>query len=95
MKTGMRLDDGMRDFLKYLAIALCPAIVTYLTASCTAGLVIGHNQRQHQENNITTRVDSARVAPTITTSPQPQERNHFSDGGHWKPLFAKDKLSNY
>ena len=55
MKTGMRLDDGMRDFLRYLAVALCSAIVTYLT-----------------------------------TSPQPQDRNHFSDGGHWKPLFAKD-----
>ena len=55
MKTGMRLDDGMRDFLRYLAVALCSAIVTYLT-----------------------------------TSPQPQDRNHSSDGGHWKPLFAKD-----
>ena len=60
MKTGMRLDDGMRDFLRYLAVALCSAIVTYLT-----------------------------------TSPQPQDRNHFSDDGHWKSLFAKDKLSNY
>ena len=55
MKTGMRLDDGMRGFLRYLAVALCSAIVTYLT-----------------------------------TSPQPQDRNHFSDDGHWKPLFAKD-----
>ena len=55
MKTGMRLDDGMRDFLRYLAVALCSAIVTYLT-----------------------------------TSQQPQERNHFPDDGHWKPLFAKD-----
>ena len=55
MKTGMRLDDGMRDFLRYLAVALCSAIVTYLA-----------------------------------TSPQPQDRNHFSDDGHWKPLFAKD-----
>ena len=60
MKTGMRLDDGMRGFLRYLAVALCSAIVTYLT-----------------------------------TSPQPQERNHFPDDGHWKSLFAKDKLSNY
>ena len=33
MKTGMRLDDGMRDFLRYLAAALCSAIVTYLTTS--------------------------------------------------------------
>ena len=47
MKTGMRLDNGMRDFLRYLAVALCSAIVTYLT-----------------------------------TSPQPQDRNHFSDDGH-------------
>ena len=55
MKTGMRLNDGMRDFLRYLAVALCSVIVTYLT-----------------------------------TSSQPQDRNHFSDDGHWKPLFAKD-----
>ena len=33
MKTGMRLDDGMRDILRYLAVALCSAIVTYLTTS--------------------------------------------------------------
>lgn len=51
--------------IKYLAVAVWLAIVTYLTASCTAGLVIEHNQRQHQENNISTRVDSAHVAPTI------------------------------
>ena len=55
MKTGMRLDDGMRDFLRYLAAALCSTIMTYLT-----------------------------------TSPQPQERNRFSDDGHWESLFAKD-----
>ena len=66
MNAAMRMDDGMRDFLKYLVVALCSAIVAYFTASCTAGLVIGHNQRQHQENNISTRVDSAHVAPTIT-----------------------------
>lgn len=63
MNAAMRMNDGMRDFLKYLVVALCSAIVAYLTASCTAGLVIGHNQRQHQENNISTRVDSAHVAP--------------------------------
>lgn len=66
MMTAMRMNDGMRNFLKYLAVAICSAIVSYLTASCTAGLVIGHNQRQHQENNISTRVDSTHVAPTIT-----------------------------
>lgn len=62
MKTGMRMNRRMGDFIKYLAVALCSAIVTYLTASCTAGLVIGHNQRQHQENNISTRAGSAHVA---------------------------------
>ena len=59
MKTEMRLNDGMRDFLKYLAVALCSAIMTYLT-----------------------------------TSPQPQDRNHFPDDGHKKSLFAKDLQSN-
>ena len=33
------INDGMRHFLKYLAVALCSAIVTYLTASCMVGLV--------------------------------------------------------
>ena len=66
MNAAMRMNDGMRDFLKYLVVALCSAIVAYFTASCTAGLVIGYNQRQQQENNISTRVDSAHVAPTIT-----------------------------
>ena len=40
METEMRMNDG----IKYLAVAVCSAIVTYLTASCTAGLVIEHNQ---------------------------------------------------
>ena len=56
----------MKAFLKYLAVAVCSAIVTFLTSSCTAGLVIGKNQRQQQENNITTRTDSTQFVPTIT-----------------------------
>lgn len=40
--------------------------VTFLSSSCTAGLVIGKNQRQHQENNISTKVDSTYYVPTIT-----------------------------
>ncbi len=31
-----------------------------------AGLVIGKNQRQQQENNISTRADSSHFVPTIT-----------------------------
>ena len=29
MNAAMRMNDGMRDFLKYLVVALCSAIVTY------------------------------------------------------------------
>ncbi|MDD7003288.1 MAG: hypothetical protein ACOCM9_07335 [Segatella copri] len=47
-------------------MAVCSAIVTFLTSSCTAGLVIGKNQRQQQENNISTRADSSHFVPTIT-----------------------------
>lgn len=56
----------MKSFIKYLVVALCSAIVTFLTSSCTAGLVIGKNQRQHQENNISTKADSSHFVPTIT-----------------------------
>lgn len=28
----------MKDFIKYLIVAVCSAIVTFLTSSCTAGL---------------------------------------------------------
>ena len=56
----------MKSFIKYLIVAVCSAIVTFLSSSCTAGLVIGKNQRQHQENNIQTRVDSTHFVPTIT-----------------------------
>ena len=55
----------MKAFIKYLIVAVCSAIVAFLTSSCTAGLVIGKNQRQ-QENNITTRADSSHFVPTIT-----------------------------
>lgn len=41
-------------------------LASLMFVSCTAGIVIGHNQRQHQENNISTRLDSTRVCPTIT-----------------------------
>lgn len=54
----------MKAFIKYLIVAVCSAIVTFLTSSCTAGLVIGKNQQQ--ENNISTRADSSHFVPTIT-----------------------------
>ncbi len=62
----MTMSDKMKAFLKYLAVAVCSAVVTFLSSSCTAGLVIGKNQRQHQENNITTKADSSNWVPTIT-----------------------------
>lgn len=49
------MKQNMKAFIKYLIVAVCSAIVTFLTSSCTAGLVIGKNQRQQQENNISTR----------------------------------------
>ena len=60
MKENMKVN--MKAFIKYLIVAVCSAIVT----SCTAGLVIGKNQRQQQENNISTRADSSHFVPTIT-----------------------------
>lgn len=59
------MKQNMKAFIKYLIVAVCSAIVTFLTSSCTAGLVIGKNQRQ-QENNISTRADSSHFVPTIT-----------------------------
>lgn len=59
------MNPNMKAFIKYLIVAVCSAIVTFLTSSCTAGLVIGKNQQQ-QENNISTRADSSHFVPTIT-----------------------------
>ena len=56
----------VKNFIKYLVVAVCSAIVAFFSSSCTAGLVIGKNQRQQQENNISTRVDSTHFVPTIT-----------------------------
>ncbi len=42
------MNEKMKTFIRYLVVAVCSAIVTYLTSSCTAGLVIGKNQRQQQ-----------------------------------------------
>lgn len=66
--TGGRkiMNQNMKAFIRYLIVAICSAIVTFLSSSCTAGLVIGKNQRQHQENNISTKVDSTYYVPTIT-----------------------------
>ena len=60
------INQNMKAFIRYLIVAICSAIVTFLSSSCTAGLVIGKNQRQHQENNISTKVDSTYYVPTIT-----------------------------
>ena len=60
------MNQNMKAFIRYLIVAICSAIVTFLSSSCTAGLVIGKNQRQHQENNISTKVDSTYCVPTIT-----------------------------
>ena len=60
------MNQNMKAFIRYLIVAICSAIVTFLSSSCTAGLVIGKNQRQHQENNISTKVDSTYYVQTIT-----------------------------
>ncbi len=60
------MNDKMKAFIRYLVVAVCSAVVTFLTSSCTAGLVIGKNQRQQQENNISTKTDSTQFVPTIT-----------------------------
>ena len=62
----MTVNDNVKAFIRYLVVAVCSAIVTFLTTSCTAGLVIGKNQRQQQENNISTKTDSTQFVPTIT-----------------------------
>ena len=67
LKIVLLMKQNMKAFIKYLIVAVCSAIVTYLTSSCTAGLVIGKNQRQQQENNISTRADSSHFVPTIAS----------------------------
>ena len=62
----MLMSQNMKAFIRYLIVAVCSAVVTFLSNSCTAGFVIGKNQRQHQENNISTRADSSHFVPTIT-----------------------------
>ncbi len=62
----MTVNDNIKALIRYLVVAVCSAIVTFLTTSCTAGLVIGKNQRQQQENNISTKTDSTQIVPTIT-----------------------------
>ena len=67
LKGGkMLMSQNMKAFIRYLIVAVCSAVVTFLSNSCTAGLVIGRNQRQHQENNISSRADSSHFVPTIT-----------------------------
>lgn len=67
LKGGkMLMSQNMKAFIRYLIVAVCSAVVTFLSNSCTAGLVIGKNQRQQQENNISTRADSSHFVPTIT-----------------------------
>ena len=66
LKIVLLMKQNMKAFIKYLIVAVCSAIVTFLTSSCTEGLVIGKNQRQQQENNISTRADSSHFVPTIT-----------------------------
>ena len=67
LKGGkMLMSQNMKAFIRYLIVAVCSAVVTFLSNSGTAGLVIGKNQRQHQENNISTRADSSHFVPTIT-----------------------------
>ena len=67
LKGGkMLMSQNMKAFIRYLIVAVCSAVVTFLSNSCTAGLVIGKNQRQHQENNISPRADSSHFVPPIT-----------------------------
>lgn len=54
-----------KKFLKYLIAAIAGAITSYFSASCTAGVVIGSNQRQYQEQTVTTNIDSLSKLPTL------------------------------
>ena len=66
------MKQNMKAFIKYLIVAVCSAIVTFLTSSCTAGLVIGKNPRLQQENTISTRDDSSPIS--YTNMPRPTQR---------------------
>lgn len=52
-------------FLKYIFVALISAIASYFTQSCTAGVVIGHSNKQYQEQGVYTKADSSRFTPTL------------------------------
>lgn len=52
-------------FIKYLVLAVCTAIITYLNSSCAGGIVMGNRTSLSQE--VSSSADSARVnLPSIT-----------------------------
>lgn len=51
-------------FLKYLLVALCSAVCGYFNSSCTAGIVMGNNSHQKQEQTVNTKIDST-VTPKL------------------------------
>lgn len=53
------------QLLKYLVVAICSAIASFLSSSCTAGVVIGHSNKQYQEQGINTSLDSTKIVPTL------------------------------
>lgn len=52
-------------FLKYLAVALCSAIVSYLSSSCTSGFNFGSGPLTI-DNYIYSRIDSTHLIPTLS-----------------------------
>lgn len=52
-------------FVKYLLTALLGAAASYLSSSCTMGMVVGSHQTQKQYQEITTKSDSTHFTPTL------------------------------
>lgn len=57
--------NGFKSFLRYLIVAIASAIVSYFSSSCTAGVVIGHSNKQYQEQGFDIKSDSSKFTPTL------------------------------
>lgn len=59
------MSKNLKSFLLGLLVAICTFIVSWSSSSCSAGLVIGHNNRQLQESSSSIKTDSTTFIPTI------------------------------
>lgn len=57
------IDTNIKRLIRDIIVAVCSALITFLSSSCAGALTIGSANKTSQ--SVSSRIDSTKVAPSI------------------------------